>query len=191
MAFLDWISSIVQSGNVTSGPAHRLQSQSIQAKILNDPYYRFQSLEEVRLAASWGVRIDVNQASVDDWLRLPGISIHQARSLAELTQAGVQFCCIEDLAAALSIPALRLKPLSPILSFCYYDPESVAIMQRINPNTASVEKLIQIPVVDLFLARAIAQNRTSLGPYRDLADFQRRLSLPSQLTSELMHYLQF
>jgi len=52
--------------------------------------------------AALGIQIDVNQASVD-WLRLPGLSIHQAR--VELCRSGVQFYCLEDIAAALNATA--------------------------------------------------------------------------------------
>lgn len=93
----------------------------IKNRILNDPYYRFRSLKEVAIAAELGVKIDVNQASIDDWLRLPGFSIHQARSLVDLVGMGVQLLCIEDVAAAISLPVWRLQPLEPILHFEYYD----------------------------------------------------------------------
>jgi DNA uptake protein ComE-like DNA-binding protein len=165
--------------------------QAIQAKIQHDPYYRLQSAQEIVVAAQLGLKIDVNQASVDDWLRLPGLSIHQARTLFDLTSLGVQFCCLEDIAAALGVPIGRLLPLKPILSFCYYDEESPSTPQPLNPNTASVEQLTKIPAVDLFLARAIAQNRLECGLYRNLADLGRRLSLNPQLISELMYYLRF
>ncbi|MBD2018693.1 ComEA family DNA-binding protein, partial [Leptolyngbya sp. FACHB-36] len=112
---------------------------------LQDPYYRFQSVEEVAIAASLGVQLDVNQASVDDWLRLPGVSIHQARLLVDLTRSGVQFHCLDDIAAALSLSVQRLKPLEPVLRFCYYDPESVCMIQPLNPNSATVEMLMRIP----------------------------------------------
>lgn len=165
--------------------------QAIRARIQYDPYYRLQSAEEIAIAVALGIQIDANQASVDDWLRLPGISIHQARTLYELTSMGVQFCCLEDIAAALGVSVQRLKPLQPILRFCYYDPESLSTPQPINPNTASAEQLTKIPGVDLFLARAIVQNRLDGGAYRNLADFQRRLSLNPQLVSQLMYYLRF
>ncbi|HEY9641103.1 MAG TPA: ComEA family DNA-binding protein [Coleofasciculaceae cyanobacterium] len=164
---------------------------SVRSQILNDPYYRLQSAAEVRLAAELGVKIDVNRACVDDWLRLPGLSIHQARSLVSLTQAGVQFHALEDIAAALSLPIQRLLPLLPVLQFCYYDADSLSEVQPINPNTASLEKLTQIPAVDLFLARAIVQNRQAYGDYRSLAELQQRLALPGQVTADLMHYLRF
>lgn len=167
-----------------------LQLQAIRTKLLNDPYYRLQSNEEIAVAAALGIQIDVNLANVDDWLRLPGLSIHQARSLVALSRAGVQFLCLEDIAAALNLPLQRLQPLQPMLKFCYYD-ESISQGQRVNPNTATVERLTQIPAMDLALAQAVVENRQSAGSYRNLVDFQQRLSLPGHLTAELMHYLCF
>ena len=76
-------------------PNSRLQR--LRSKLLNDPYYRLQSGEEIAIAAQLGMRIDANQATVDDWLRLPGISIRQARALSDLTCSGVKFYCIEDI----------------------------------------------------------------------------------------------
>jgi DNA uptake protein ComE-like DNA-binding protein len=166
-------------------------SSSLRTRILNDPYYRLQSIQEIQVAAALGVKIDVNQANVDDWLRLPGLSIHQARTLVKLTQSGVHFHCLDDIAAALTMPIQRLQPWQPVLNFCYYDPGSLATPCKINLNTASAEELRQIPGVDPALAIAFVQHRQQFGPYRNLVDFQRRLALPAALISELMHYLRF
>jgi DNA uptake protein ComE-like DNA-binding protein len=174
MPFLDWFANLAQS-------------QSLRSRILNDPYYRFQSLEEIEIAASLGIRIDANQAGVDDWLRLPGLSIHQARTLVDLTQTGVYFHSLEDVAAVLNQPPHRLKPWEPILQFCHYEEDSVYTIQPINANTASVTALTRIPDVDLYLAKAIVQNR----PYRNLPHLQQQLSLSKELTAKLMHYLKF
>ncbi|GAB4241140.1 MAG: hypothetical protein Kow0049_29530 [Stanieria sp.] len=168
-----------------------LQKLTLKNRLLNDPYYRLQSLQEVQLAAELGIKIDVNQAGIDDWLRLPGISITQARSLVELVGMGVQLFCLEDVAAAISLPVHRLLPLEPILHFGYYDPISPLNPQRVNPNEASVEEINQIPILNQDLAQKIAENRQINGKYRNLADFQRRLQLNSQLTSQLMYYLRF
>ncbi|MBW4612549.1 MAG: ComEA family DNA-binding protein [Desmonostoc vinosum HA7617-LM4] len=166
--------------------------QKLRAKLLQDPYYRLQSGEEIQLAVELGIRIDANQATVDDWLRLPGLSIHQARSLVELSGSSVKFYCIEDIAAALSIPAQRLEPLKPLLNFSYYDDESLDHPTHlVNANTATVEKLIQIPFIDMSLAQAVVQNRLTAGPYRNLVDFQRRLQLPGDAIAQLMYYLRF
>ena len=110
----------------------------------------------------------------------------------ELSRSGVKFYCIEDIAAALAVPASRLEPLKPLLNFIYYDHESLENPPHlINPNTATVEKLAQIPFIDLSLAQAVVQNRQSAGPYRNLADFQRRLELTGDAIAQLMYYLRF
>lgn len=158
---------------------------------LTDPYHRFETVEQVRAAAAQGVCIDVNQAGVDDWLRLPGISIHQARSLVALAQSGVPFHCLEDVAVAMGMPLHRLRPLEPILSFRYYDADSLDTIHTINPNTATVEGLSRIPKVDLYLARAIVRDRQLHGAYPNLASLQRRLGLSAELMTTLMHYLRF
>ncbi len=171
--------------------ANRLNSQhkAIQKKIAANPYYRFQSLVEVELAAQLGIRIDVNQATVDDWLRLPIISIHQARSIVELVGMGVQLLCIEDVAAALGLPPQKMQPFATILHFEYYDNNSLLAPQKINVNTAALEQLGQIPVLSEELAEEIYQNRQELGNYRNLADLQSRLCLSSETIVQLMYYL--
>ncbi|MEB3295638.1 MAG: ComEA family DNA-binding protein [Synechococcales bacterium] len=183
MALLDWLTSA--AGNPT------LPWQTLKTKIAQDPYYRFQTLEEIHLAAKMGVQVDVNTATVDDWLRLPGLSIHQARLLVQLLESRVQFYCVEDIAAAIGVSAQRLQPLTPILRFCYYDPDSLDRCDRCDPNLATVETLQTLPSVGPALARAIVRHRTSHGDYRNLVDLQQRLNLPSRTIAELMHYLKF
>ena len=107
----------------------------------------------------------------------------------QLCQAGVQFCCIEDIAAALSISVQHLQPLTPVLKFCYYD--EISTVKVISPNIATIEQLAEITAIDLALAQFIVQNRHLQGTYRNLVDFQRRLSLSGSVISQLMYYLQF
>jgi DNA uptake protein ComE-like DNA-binding protein len=162
---------------------------SLRSRIIEDPYYRFKSAFEIAVAADLGVRIDVNQASVDDWLRLPGISIHQARQLVMLSQAGVAFYSISDLAAALNLPLQRLQWLAPVLSFQYYDPAVALPCVRL--DRATVDELAQIPQISAELAVEIVSQREQGGNFKDLVDFQQRLGLSGQSIGELMHYLQF
>ena len=166
------------------------RKQSLKQQILNDPLYRFQSLAEVAIAAELGVKIEVNQATVDEWLRLPGLSIHQAKMLVELTKMGMQFLSVADLAAALEIPVQRLQPLTGILSFTFYEKESLLSPQRLAVNRADLAQLLSIPFIEMDLAQRILLERNQ-GDYRNLVDFQKRLCLDSELTSQLMHYIQF
>jgi DNA uptake protein ComE-like DNA-binding protein len=166
-----------------------LARSHLHHRLQQEPYYRFRSFEELAQAAQWGLRIEANTATIDDWLRLPGISIHQARSLVQLTQNGLAFNCLEDVAAALGLPVSQIAPWSAILQFCYYSPEQLEPV-AIAVNTATAEELATIPAVDIFLGRAIVHYRQA-GPYQDLTDLQNRLRLRVAITAELLHYLKF
>jgi DNA uptake protein ComE-like DNA-binding protein len=167
-----------------------LDNGKLRTKILSDPYYRFKTAQEVQLAGQLGVKIDANQAGIDDWLRLPGLSIHQARSLVQLTQSGLHFYALDDVAAALGLPVGRLQPWLAVLQFCYYDLDSAAAGQ-LNPNTATVEDWLKFPEIDAALAHRIVRDRIQLGRFANLADLQQRLSLPTDLLRNLLHRLRF
>ena len=137
----------------------KLSQVGIRRKIANDPYYRFQSLTEIAIAAKLGVKIDVNLATVDDWLRLPGFSIHQARSLVELVRMGVELVCLEDVAAAIGVSMQHLQPYEPVLAFAYYDRLSPLSPVKTNINSASLEELAAIPAVTYNLAQEIIFQR--------------------------------
>lgn len=169
----------------------KLSQIGLKRKIANDPFYRFQSLAEIAIAVELGIRIDANQATVDDWLRLPGFSIHQARSLVELVQMGVQLVCLEDIAAATGISLAQLQPYTSILLFAYYDNLSPLSPVKINVNLASVAELSVIPELSLALAQELISDRQEQGKYRNLMDLQQRLHLNRNLVSQLMHYLKF
>ena len=162
----------------------------LRDRLEHDPYYRLQSYEEVALVAEWGYCLDVNRATPDDWLRLPGISIHQARCLSGLTQSGVQFYCLEDIAAALSVTPDSLEPLSPVLSFRYYTASGPDTSTAMAVNQASVTELSRLPGMTSILAQAIAAERQR-RTFRNAADFQTRLRLPPDLMEQLIYYLRF
>ncbi len=167
------------------------RKRKLRKQIENDPYYRFQSLEEIAIAAELGIKIDVTKATIDDLLRLPGISIHQARNLVELIQTGVEILSIEDMSAALNIHLSRLKPLSPILAFSYYDSDSLVNPKKININAATREILQEIPTISNGIMQEIISDRQEKGDYKNLVDLQKRLGLDATIISALMHYITF
>ncbi len=167
--------------------ALRAQLNPLAAR-LSQPGYRLRSYQEVEQAARLGYALDVNRATVDDWLRLPGLSIRQAQGLVRLRQAGVQFHCLEDLAAALGVAPTQLMPLAAVLSFCYYDTHG-GTLPSVSLNLATVQQLGALPGMTAALAAAMVQERSHHGPYHDLADLQRRLGLAPDLVQMLMYYL--
>lgn len=162
---------------------------SLAQRLAQDPAYRLASGAEVVQAAEVGFRLDVNQATVDDWLRLPGISIRQAQVLVHLRQSGVSFHALEDIAAALGVTVQSLQPLAPVLSFCYYDELSPLVIRPVALNQATLADLARVPNLPAPLAQAILQDRHRRGPFRSMADLQHRLNLPADTIATLMHYL--
>jgi DNA uptake protein ComE-like DNA-binding protein len=160
-----------------------------RSQIVQDPHYRFQSLADLSIAAELGVSIDANRATVDDWLRLPGISIHQAKSLVTLQAAGVEFYAIEDVAAALGIALQRIQAWCLVLSFQYRHPDTQIL--QFNVNVATIAELQSLIDIDLDLAQCIVANRLEQGQYLDLVNFQQRLKLSGALLASLMHQLKF
>lgn len=158
-------------------------------RLAQDPAYRLASPAEVAQAAELGFRLDVNQATVDDWLRLPGISIRQAQTLVHLRQVGVSFHDLEDVAAALGVSMQALQPLAPVLAFCYYDDLGALSPRPVAVNQATLTDLARIPDMPPPLAQAIWQERQRRGSFRSMADLQRRLNLPPDTIATLMHYL--
>ena len=167
-----------------------LGNQSLTV-LWQDPRYRFRSLLELNQAVRLGFRLDVSTATIDDWLRLPLFSIHQARLLVQLQRGGVVFHCPEDIAAALGWTPAQIAPFSEALRFTYYEADSPLNCPRFNPNHTEGSKLLTLPGMNPALVQQLINDREQRGPFRDLADFQARLNLPGDQVSDLMHYLIF
>lgn len=165
--------------------------QAARQKLARNAFCRLESAIEIAVAAEMGIAIDVNRASADDWLRLPGISIRQATLLAQLSAGGVIFHSLDDVAAALGVPPSQLEPIAPVLRFYFYDAEAPSFLQPIDANWATVEQLERLPGIDRALAERIVSDRQHRGNFRSLVDLQRRLHLSGELVGELMHYLRF
>jgi len=153
-----------------------------RTRLYNDPYCKLQSTEGNCSSSSAGH--SCQSSWVDDWLRhYQGCRFTKLRAWFELCRSGVQFYCLEDIAAALNMSLQRLKPIyGPVLKFCYYDENCTKRVSQ--PNTAAVETLVQIPAVELSLAK-IVQNRI-VWALRDLADFSG--GYPYGAIFRLMHY---
>lgn len=160
----------------------------LRERLQQDPLARLTNLAEVAIAADLGMRIDANQATVDDWLRLPNISIHQARSLVSLSQSGVVFYGPDDLAAALGVPSQHLAPLAPILQFCYYDEASPVAALPPSLNQATIAQLMTLPGMSGAIAERIVNERRR-SPFTNWSDVHHRLRLAPEQTSQWMHYL--
>lgn len=180
------------------------------ARLQSAPYTPLKTPEDIQLAAHLDLTIDVNRATIQDWQRLPQLSSTHATLLVQLTQVGVQFNSLEDMAAALGVAVTTLQPLAPVLRFYYYDvpdvPEllnsegAAAALETvgaggasggpINPNHATLAELMMIPEMAEAIAQQIIKQR-QVQPYQHLVDFKQRLSLSAETITALMYYVRF
>jgi DNA uptake protein ComE-like DNA-binding protein len=163
-----------------------LKKKQIREFLKQNPYHRLSSALEVSIAADLGLKIDANRATVDEWLRLSIFSIHQARTLVELSRQNVQFLSLEDIATAVNISLNQIKPFESVIYFAYY---SALTPISVNINQASIEQLSKVHCIGQDLAVAIVNERQRAGKYSSVANFQSRLSLDGELMSQLSYYL--
>ncbi|MGD1939624.1 MAG: ComEA family DNA-binding protein [Cyanophyceae cyanobacterium] len=165
------------------------QWREAKAKLTRNPASRLETAWDVAVAVEMGLTLDANRATADQWLRLPNISIRQAQTLSDLTQSGVQFNELKDIAAALGLTEETLTLAEPLIQFYYYDPDSVATIKTVNVNYADFETLRQVPEMTADWAKKILGDRQTRGKYRSLADLQRRVNLSGKQLQTWMHYL--
>ena len=129
-------------------------------------------------------QIDVNRASQNDWLKLPGCSADQADLLVRLQRGGVQFSGADDLARLLELSSEQLQRWLPHLLFRWYseppNPAAAAVALN-NANSLQLQTLGLSPERQQRLLRESSRHR-----FRDIADLQERLLLPAGLIEELI-----
>lgn len=165
------------------------QWRRARAKLLKNPGDRLETAWDVAVALEMGQILDANRATADQWLRLPGISIRQAQVLSDLSKGGMVFYALEDIVAALGVAEETLAIAAPLIRFYFYDPDSLTTTPLINLNQADRQTLQQVPDITPDLAAQIVGDRQTRGPYRSLADLQRRLQLPGHILEIWVHYL--
>jgi DNA uptake protein ComE-like DNA-binding protein len=140
-----------------------------------------------------GWRLDVNRASADDWLRLPGIQPGHVDLLLRLQQGGVQLSGLDDLQRLLDLPNSLLAQWEPLLLFRWYGDglTPAAATHRLDLNRSTAAQLEQqLPQLNAERRARLLRERQR-QPFQDLADLQQRLQLPPDLVEDLIGRVRF
>ena len=152
------------SPEAPGGSDPEIERDLLELRLRQQPQHRLRSADEAQHAAALGWRLDVNRASTDDWLRLPGIQPGQVDLLLRLQQGGVQ---LSD-----GLPA------SPAPSRLDLNRSSAAQLEQQLPQLTAERR-----------ARLLRERQRQ--PFQDLADLQQRLQLPPALVEELIGRVRF
>lgn len=173
--------------------AEAVERDLLELKLRHQPQLRLSDASQASHAATLGWRLDVNRASADDWLRLPGITAAQVDLLLRLQRGGVQLSGLDDLQRLLELPPDQRKAWEPLLLFRWYGDGAPlqASPRPLDLNHASAAVLErELPQLDA-VRRARMLRERQRGPFSDLADLQQRLQLPPALVEELIGKVRF
>ena len=134
--------------------------------------------------------MDVNRASRDQWLQLPGCSQDTADLLMRLQRGGVQFASPDDLFRLLELPADLAALWHPHLIFHWHgDAPLQPVEAPLDLNTAAAAELQRLQWPDDRVQRLLQERRRQ--GFQDLADRQERLCLPASSVEALIGRVSF
>ena len=135
--------------------------------------------------------LDVNRATAEQWLQLPGCSTAMADVLLRLQRAGVQFSQADDLFQLLDLSPLQAEQWRPHLVFHWYgDAPPLPEPSPLELNAASRLELEQTLLWPEPRLSRLLQERNQ-KPFENLADLQERLCLPPEAVEQLLGKVRF
>ena len=135
--------------------------------------------------------LDVNRATAEQWLQLPGCSTAMADLLLRLQRAGVQFSQADDLFQLLDLSPQQAEQWRPHLVFHWYgDAPPLPEPSPLELNAASRLELEQTLLWPEPRLSRLLQERNR-KPFENLADLQERLCLPPEAVEQLLGKVRF
>lgn len=117
--------------------------------------------------------IDINVASYEDLLEIPGIGPAKARAIIQFREQNGSFKTIEDLT---KVSGIGKATAQRIASFVKLEgPSGSVTIKKININSAGLEELLELPGIGEVKASEIMKFREQKGPFRKPEDL---LSVP-------------
>jgi DNA uptake protein ComE-like DNA-binding protein len=136
-------------------------------------------------AAPLAWTIEVNRASREQWLQLPGCSEDTADLLLRLQRGGVQFSSVEELFQLLELPAEQCRRWEPHLIVHWHgDAPPQPAAAPLDLNNASAEELQVLSWPEQRLQGLLRERRRA--GFENLADLQERLCLPASAIEALI-----
>lgn len=121
-------------------------------------------------------KIDINECTKDDMVRILGLPIVYANDIESLQNEGYIFTHAEELAEIAGVPESHVRRIAPMICFSYnYQKEARFTWKRL--NILSPEELIQSGL-DRVVAEKIVRERQIQGEYKSVIDVKRRTGLP-------------
>ena len=129
-------------------------------------------------------RIDINQSTEEDWIRLPGIGPTYAGKILRFREALGGFCSVDQVGETWNIPDSVFQQIRPYLN-------ASAPYRMIAINQSSEEELAAHPYLNSKQARVIIRYRSHYGPISDMEGLRKTGVLKEQDITRLAAYILF
>ena len=131
------------------------------------------------------VTIELNTADTAELMQIKGIGKGYARSIIRFRQQTGGFVQIEQLREVYGMTPENFERIKP---YCTVNP---TLVNKINVNTASVDKLRAHPYLNFYQARQIYELRRKKGKLTGLSDLKSLSELNDSVLVKIMPYLKF
>ncbi|MCU0540606.1 MAG: helix-hairpin-helix domain-containing protein [Oscillatoriaceae cyanobacterium Prado104] len=131
---------------------------------------------KAELLAKLRGKIDINECTKDDLVKVLGLPIVYANDIESLQNEGYIFTHAEELSEIAGVPERHVQRITPMICFSYnYQKEACFTWKRL--NILSPEELIR-DGLDRDVAEKIVRERQKKGEYKSVVDVKRRTGLP-------------
>jgi len=129
--------------------------------------------------------VELNAADTTELMKVPGIGRSYAKAIVRFRQQTGGFVSLEQLREVYGMTVTNFEKVSPN---CRINPN---LVQKININTASAEKLNAHPYLNFYQAKAIYEYRRRKGKLKSIKDLEVLDELSPETIQRIQAYLSF
>jgi DNA uptake protein ComE-like DNA-binding protein len=168
MFYIAWLAQIYISFHI---------KEAFLRKISDNPELPgFNNLAQYQAVPISNAKLDINNCSKDELVRVLGMPIVYANDIESLRNEGYIFTHVEELSEIAGLPESYIGKLAGKIIFTYNsNKELECSWQRL--NVMSIDELVMAGLGGN-VAQKIVAERESNGEYRSVIDIKRRTSIP-------------